>query len=161
MQKVIDVTFATMRNVGTHRVSPEGFLRCAIVRAADDKQIFQEEFLYDRDGGQPMHPSGATGIPPGQSLLYNVTKRLTVHHYDEESEGHLNQMLIFGYDLTQRVATATGQVEVLPYFGQLNFQVQYEEIDGFNTFSLPYNTAAAEEDRAKIVVAYTVSLISG
>jgi hypothetical protein len=160
MQKIIDVTFATMRNAGTHRVSPEGTLRCAIVRAVDDEQVFQAELLYHRNEGQPMHPSGAMGIPPGESLSYNVTKRLTVHYYDEESEGHLNQMLIFGYDLIQRFVVA-GRIEERPYFGQFSYKVRYAEIEGFKTYSLPYGTAGAEEDRHKIEVVYTVNLISG
>src|SRR4051812_20920245 len=130
MKKVLDVTFATMRNVGTRRASPQGFLRCAIVRAVDDEQVFQSELLYNVNEGQPMHPSGALSIPPGESLSYNVTKRLTINHYDQETEGHLNQTLIFGYELKQRYVDL-GQVKVKPYFGEFNKEVRFDEIDGF------------------------------
>jgi hypothetical protein len=159
--KTIDVTFETMRNVGTRRVSPEGFTRCAIARAIDDEQIFQVGLLYDRNEGQPMHPSGALGLPPGQSLSYNVTRRLTVSHYDQETVGHLNQMLIFNYELKQRVVASTGRVELVSYFGTFNYKVRYEEIDGFNTFTLPYSASFEGVEIAKIEVAYTVNLISG
>jgi hypothetical protein len=72
-----------------------------------------------------MHPSGATHVPPGQSLTYNVTKRLTVSHFEQETEGHLNQMLIFSRDLTQDVVVLGtrrkkigGSMSGLPESGQ-------------------------------------------
>src|SRR4249920_878676 len=73
--KTIDVTLAAIRNAGTENVSPKGAIQARIVRAVDDEQIFQSELLYFAQAGQPIHPSGATHIPPGQSLTYNVIKR--------------------------------------------------------------------------------------
>ena len=159
--KTIDVTLATMRNAGTGSVSPKGAINCRIVRAVDDEQIFQSESLYLRlQSGQPMHPSGATHIPPGQSLTYNVTKRLTVSHFGEETEGHLNQMLIFSRDLTEDVAVV-GQVHPdEPYQGSFNRKLLFDEIDGFNTVSCDYNVIFGGDLVAKIIVTYTVNLVS-
>ena len=65
--KTIDVTLATIQNVGPQNVSPNGVILCQRVRSVDDEQVFQSEALYQKSSGQPMHPNGATHIPPGQS----------------------------------------------------------------------------------------------
>lgn len=144
--KVIDVAVATIRNTGSQRISPEGMILGSIVRAVDDEQVFQSELLYD----------GATGIlSPGQSLTVGVNKRLTVHQFDQESEGHLNQMLVFHAVLKQRYVVL-GSIEERPYFGPYNYKVRFDDIAGFQTFSVPYNTT---EDH-KIEIVYTVNLIA-
>ena len=157
--KVIDVTLATIQNVGDQSVSPDGTILCKIVRAVDDEQVFQSELLYTKNPGQPMHPSGATSVPPGQSLTYNVTKRLTVHHFDQETEGHLNQMLIFAEDLKQR-HVVLGSVREEPYFGPFNSKVRFDEIDGFKTISLPYSASSGGTPIGKIEVVFTVNLVA-
>jgi hypothetical protein len=144
-KKIIDVSIATIRNYGSKHVSPDGFLWGRIVRAVDDDQVFQSEILYN----------GPMGIPPGQSLTIGVNKRLTIHHFDQESEGHLNQMLVFQYDLKQH-HVVLGRVEELPYFGPYSFKVRFDDIAGFQTFPVTYNTT---EDH-KIEVVYTVNLVS-
>lgn len=143
--KVIDVSIATIRNYGSKHVSPDGFLWGRIVRAVDDDQIFQSEILYD----------GPMGIPPGQSLTIGVNKRLTVHDFGQESEGHLNQMLVFQYDLKQH-HVVSGNAEELPYFGPYSFKVRFDDIAGFQTFPVLYNTVVDH----KIEVVYTVNLVA-
>lgn len=144
-RKIIDVSIASIRNYGSKRVSPEGIIWGRIVRSIDDDQIFQSELLYN----------GATVILPGQSLTVGVNKRLTVHRYSQESPGRLNQMLVFQKDLKQR-HVVLGRVEELPYFGPYSFKVRYEDITGFQTFNVSYNTT---EDH-KIEVVYTVNLVA-
>ncbi len=159
--KTIDVTLATMRNAGTVGVSPKGVINARIVRAVDDEQIFQSESLYLRlQSGQPMHPSGAKGIPPGQSLTYNVTKRLTVSHFEQETAGHLNQMLIFSRDLTEDIVVSSQVKPDQVYQGSFNRKVRFDEIDGFNTISCDYNVIFGGDVAAKIIVTYTVNLVS-
>lgn len=157
--KTIDVTLAVMRNPGTVGVSPKGVINARTVRAVEDEQIFQSETLYQRpDFGQPMHPSGATHIPPGQSLTYNVTKRLKVSHFAQETPGHLNQMLIFNRDLTDRVVVL-GQIHEVVYQGNFNRKVRFDEIDGFSTVSCDYS-AFHGDVALKVVATYTVNLVS-
>lgn len=160
MAKIIDVTLATIRNVGPTAASPRGVIRCATVRAVNDEEVHQVEALYLRmQPGQPMHPSGAMFIAPGQGLSYNVTKRLTIHHGDP---GHLDEMLMFSSDLKQDIVDDTGHV--LPdqiYQGSFNRKLRYEEIDGFNAVSCDYSIIHQAEVRVKIIAAFTVSLISG
>lgn len=159
--KIIDVTLATMRNVGPEAVSPKGVLRCAIVRAVNDEEIHQVELLYERlESGQPMHPSGARNIPPGQGLTYNVTKRLTVTHNDE-SDGVLNEMLMFSSDLTEDVVELGTVHPDEIYQGSFNRKIRFEEINGFNAVTCDYRVTFRGEERAVINVDYTVSLISG
>lgn len=68
-------------------------IRCSTVNSLNDEEVHQVEDLYYRGNfEQPMHPSGARNIPPGQSLSFNVTKRLTVNP---------DEMLMFDYDLTE------------------------------------------------------------
>ncbi|WP_242281191.1 hypothetical protein [Bacillus cereus group sp. BfR-BA-01347] len=143
--KVIDVSIATIRNTGSERVSPEGNIWGRIVRAVNDDEIFQSENIYN----------GGMGILPGQSLTIGVNKRLTVHHFGEESPGHLNQMLVFQYDLKQRYVVL-GHVEEDLYFGSYSFKVRFDDIAGFQTFSVPYNTTHGH----KIEVVYTVNLVA-
>jgi hypothetical protein len=158
--KIIDVTLATMRNAGTASVSPKGGIQARIVRAVDDEHIFQSESLYFRQAGQPMHPSGATHIPPGQSLTYNVTKRLTVSHFDQETAGQLNQMLILSRDLTQDIVVLGTLHPDEPYQGNFNHKVRFDEIDGFTTVSCDYNVISDGNVAHKLIVTYTVSLVS-
>lgn len=143
--KIIDVSIATIRNYGSKHVSPDGFIWGRIVRAVDDDQIFQSETLYD----------GPMGIPPGQSRTIGVNKRLTVHYFGEESEGHLNQMLVFQYDLTQHYVVS-GNAEELRYFGPYSKKVPFDDIAGFQTFPTLYNTTEGH----KIEVVYTVNLVA-
>ncbi|MFJ7686024.1 hypothetical protein [Peribacillus butanolivorans] len=111
----------------------------------NDEEVHQVELLYLRlESEQPMHPSGATHISPGQSLSFNVTKRLTVNP---------NEMLMFDYDLTE------SDLEI--YQGSFNSKVRYNEIDGFTTVSCDYEVIDGGEFTRKIIVNYTVNLISG
>jgi hypothetical protein len=107
-----------------------------------------------------MHPSGARNIPPGQGLTYNVTKRLTVTHNDE-SDGVLNEMLMFSCDLTEDVVELGTVHPDEIYQGSFNRKVRFEEINGFNTVTYDYRVIFQGEERAVINVDYTVSLISG
>jgi hypothetical protein len=157
--KTVDVTLATMHNAGVTGVSPTGVIQCRTVHAVHDEQVFQSETLYRKlQHGQPMHPSGVTGIPPGQSLTYNVTKRLTLSHFGHEATGN-NQMLIFSRDLTQRLVVS-GQVREEIYQGSFNRKVRFDEIDGFNTISCDYNVIHDGGIHSKLIVAYTVNLVS-
>jgi hypothetical protein len=153
MTKTIDVTLASMRNAGDLPVSPKGVIRAAITRAADDENIREVEALYLRVlPGEPMHPSGATGIAPGKSLTFNVTKRLTVKG-DEDGDGHPDEMLIFSRDLEES--------ELEKYQGSFNRKVRFDEIDGFTTVSCDYNVVRGGGITKKIIATYTVNLISG
>ncbi|MFF0478887.1 hypothetical protein [Streptomyces sp. NPDC004284] len=158
--KTIDVTLATIRNVGPRNVAPKGALSAEIVRSINDDEVFQAETLYSRDDGQPMHPSGALLLPPGKSLTYNITKRLTVSHFEQETEGHVNQMLIFDEHLTEDVLDSV--LHVHPdekYQGSYRRQVSFDEIDGFKAVSCDYRVLLGGEEVAKIIVGYTVSLV--
>ena len=143
--KIIDVSVATIRNTGSQRVSPLGFIFGRTVRAVDDEQVFQSEVIY----------AGATGILPGQSLTVGVKKRLTIVHFDQESEGRVNQMLVFHADLKQR-HIVLGSNEERPYSGPGNFKVQFNDIAGFQRFSVPYIATADH----KIEVVYTLDLFA-
>jgi hypothetical protein len=151
MTKTIDVTLASMRNAGDLPVSPKGVIRAAITRAANDEDIREVEALYNRQPGQPMHPSGATGISPGKSLTFNVTKRLTVKG-DEDGDGHPDEMLVFSRDLEES--------ELEKYQGSFNRKVLFDEIDGFTTVSCDYNVINGGITK-QIIATYTVNLISG
>ncbi|MFF8280035.1 hypothetical protein ACF05T_28730 [Streptomyces lateritius] len=158
--KIIDVTLATIDNIGNVGVSPKGVMRACTARAVDDDQLFQIEVLYQRMAGQPMHPSGVTGIRPGQSLTYNnITRRLKVSHFEPESEGHLAQMLIFDRDLTQDFVVDGQLQRDVPYQGSFNRKVRFAEIDGIQTITCNYNALSGSEV-AKINVNYTVNLVS-
>jgi hypothetical protein len=143
--KIIDVNVATIRNTGSQGVSPDGIIWGKAVRAIDDEQEFQSEVLYN----------GANSIQPGQSITVGVNKRLTVQHFGEESVGHLNQMLVFQTNLKQR-HIVIGSAEELSYFGPHSFKVRFDDIAGFQTFSVLYNTT---EDH-KIEVIYSVNLVA-
>jgi hypothetical protein len=156
--KIIDVTLASIENVGNVSVAPKGVILCQIIRAIDDKQIFQSESLYFRQTNQPMHPSGATHIPPGESLSFNVMKRLTVSQFEVQAEGQLNQSLMFATDMTEDLVVS-GNVHVEHYQGSFNFKVRFDEIDGFNTVTCDYK-AFTNDLEAKIIVTYTVNLVS-
>jgi hypothetical protein len=155
--KTIDVTLASIRNKNDFSVSPVGAINARTVRAVDDEQIFESENLYLRlDREQPMHPSGVKSIPAGQSLTYNVTKRLEVSHFGLTST--VNQMLIFQRDLTERIVIS-GQGSEVTYQGSFNHKVRFDEIDGFQTITVDYN-ALHFDIVAKILVTYTVNLVS-
>jgi hypothetical protein len=156
--KIIDVTLASIENVGNVNVAPKGVIGCMIIRSIDDKQIFQSENLYFRQTNQPMHPSGATHIPPGESLSYNVMRRLTLTHFEQEAEGQLNQSLMFATDMTQDLVVS-GNVHVEHYQDSFNFKVRFDEIDGFNIVTCDYK-AFTNDLEAKIIVTYTVNLVS-
>ena len=106
-----------------------------------------------------MHPSGATFIPPGQSLTYNVTKQLTVSQFELETEGHLNQMLMFSRDLTEDLVVSGTVHPDEVYQGSFNRKVRFDEIDGFNTVACDYNVIFDGNVEAKIIVTYTVNLV--
>ncbi|MFG1807326.1 hypothetical protein [Streptomyces sp. NPDC049040] len=159
--KTIDVTLATMRNVGPAGVAPKGGLSAAIVRAVNDEQVFNAELLYSRDEGQKMHPNGALFLPPDHSFTYNITKRLAVSQFDTETDDNLNQMLIFDEHLTQDIVDDVHQVHTDEKFqGSFKRQVRFDEIDGFNLITCDYSVIFRSEVAAKIIVAYTVSLVS-
>lgn len=157
--KTIDVTLAAIRNAGTGFVSPKGAIQARIVRAVDDEQDFQSALLYGRQSG-PIHPSGATHIRPNEGLTYNVTTRLTLSHFEEEAEGQLNQMLIFSRDLTEDVVVSGTVHPDQNYQGSFNRKLRFDEIDGFNTVSCDYNVILDGDVAAKIIVTYTVNLVS-
>lgn len=159
--KTIDVTLATMRNVGPAGVAPKGGLSAAIVRAVNDEQVFNAELLYSRDEGQKMHPNGALFLPPDHSFTYNITKRLTVSQFDTETDDNLNQMLIFDEHLTEDIKDSNAHVHLdQKYSGYLKRPVSFDEINGFNTVTCTYSVDHLGEVAAKIIVAYTVSLVS-
>ncbi|MGQ3479550.1 hypothetical protein [Paenibacillus sp. TY11] len=152
MAKIIDVTLATMQSVGTQAASPLGAIRCSTVRAVNDKERHQIELLYYRgDSEQPMHPSGKRFLLPGESLTFNVTKRLTVHSEDE--------MLMFDYDLNEKPSGPDDRGEI--YQGSDYRKVRFEELDGFQTISCSYGVVDGGGYTKKINVIYTVNLISG
>ena len=152
--KVVDVTLAAITNFGGRGVSPKGLIWATAVRAVDDGQEFQSEVLFHRNANQPLHPSGANGIQPGGSLTYNVTKRLTIHHFgDNETPTQLNQMLIFRTQLDQSTSVGVGSVGDIPYFGPFSLKVRFDDIAGFQTFDGLYNTT----DDHKIRITYTVN----
>lgn len=62
-------------------------------------------------------------------------------------------MLMFDYDLTE------SDLEI--YQGSFNRKVRYNEIDGFTTVSCDYEVIDGGEFTRKIIVNYTVNLISG
>ncbi|MEU9464992.1 MULTISPECIES: hypothetical protein [unclassified Streptomyces] len=158
-EKTIDVTLASITNTGTSHISPKGVINIRTVRAVDDEQIFQSENLYQRDNGQPMHPSGVQSLAPGQSLTYSVTKRLTVSHFEEESSGHLNQMMIIDPDLTQDIVEL-GTVDTVHYFGCFKRKVRFDEIEGFQTIDCLHNIAALANHNCRFTANYTINLVS-
>ncbi|PGS77751.1 hypothetical protein COC69_18480 [Bacillus cereus] len=143
--KVIDVSIATIRNYGSNDVGPEGFIWGMITRDVDDEQKFQSEDLFN----------GQVYIPAGQSVTVGVNKRLTVNYFGQESPGHLNQMLVFRADLKQKFIYS-GNLDEVPYFGPYSYKVRFEDIVGFHTFSVSYNTTRHDD----IEVVYTVNLVS-
>ncbi|MEU1368640.1 hypothetical protein ABZ454_21220 [Streptomyces sp. NPDC005803] len=157
--KTIDVTLAAITNTGASHVSPTGVINIRTVRAVDDEQVFQSENLYRRDSGQPIHPSGVQSIAPDQSLTYNVTKRLTVSDFGDESTGHLNQMMIFDPDLTQNIVDL-GTVETVPYFGCFKRKVRFDEIEGFQEIDCLHNIAAVDGHDCRFTAQYTINLVS-
>ncbi|GAA1761138.1 hypothetical protein ACBR40_26905 [Nonomuraea sp. AD125B] len=157
--KTIDVSLASIRNTNDFKVSPAGVINAQSVRAVDDEQIFDSQNLFLRpDRDHPLHPSGALFIPPGQSLTYNVTRRLQISHFDAESTGALNQMLIFRRELTERMVVDSEPDDV-SYQGNLNHRVLFDEINGFREVTVDY-TAIHGDVRAKILVTYTVNRVA-
>ncbi|PEP92728.1 hypothetical protein CN582_24760 [Bacillus wiedmannii] len=144
--KVIDVAVATIRNIGSKPVSPEGFISGLIVRAVDDEQVFERGGLYD---------GAMDALPPGQSMTVGIIKRLTVQYFDPQESLGYNQMLVFHQELAQRYVDF-GKIEEIPYFGPHSFKVYFDDIAGFQTFSVDYNTT---QDHV-IEVIYTVNLVA-
>jgi len=107
-----------------------------------------------------MHPSGATFIAPGQSLSYDVTKRLTISRFEKETEGQLNEALGLQANLTQRVVDSGTLFPAEQYQGPhmriLQFQ-ELAEIDGSITVTLQYNVVFNGEFSHKIGVDFTVT----
>jgi hypothetical protein len=160
--KTIDVTLATIRNVGPKKVSPDGVILCQRVRSVDDEQVFQSEALYQKSSGQPMHPNGATHIPPGESLSYNVTKRLTLHYGDPGEVPHLDEMLLFRTDLTQSLVDDLGTLHPTePYQGDSFHKVRFDDITGFHTVVVNSNVNFGGEFTHKINLEFTVTLLEG
>ena len=157
--KTIDVTLATIRNVGPESVSPNGVILCQRVRSVDDEQIFRSEALYQKSSGQPMHPSGATHIPPGQSLSYNVTKRLVLHFGDPGEVPHLNEMLLFRTDLTQRVVVSGTAHPAEPYQGGSFHKVRFDDITGSHTEVVSTNVVFNGQATHKLELEFTVTLV--
>jgi hypothetical protein len=169
-KKTIDVTLASIRSAGLQAVSPAGGIAARIVRAVNDEEVHQSESLYSRAGfKQPMHPSGARSIPPDQSLSFNVTKRLTLAK--GQPHPHEEDMLIFNQNLEERERHGP-DLDVNPankrYQGPFNRQVRFDEIDGFQTVTCDYHAGGFVVEPGvgsrpifKIVVTYTVNLISG
>ncbi|MEG3627283.1 hypothetical protein [Streptomyces poriticola] len=157
-EKIVDVTLAAITNVGATRVSPMGFIQVRTVRAVDDEQDFQRETLYSRERGEPLHPSGAQRLEPGNSLTYNVMRRLTVRHFGTESPGQLNQMLILAPDLTQDFVEL-GTVHTRVYFGCSRLKIRFGEIEGFQTVSCSHNAFLGDQE-CKFRADYTVNLVS-
>lgn len=156
--KTIDVTLASIENVGAVSVAPKGTIRCVVVRAQNDDQEFDAEILYSREAGQPVHPGGATHISPGEMLTYNVTKRLMLSHFPVEAEGQLNQSLMLSADLREDLVVS-GNIHTRLYGGELHRKVRFAEIDKPVTVSLDY-TAFDGNLEGKIIVTYTVDLVS-
>jgi hypothetical protein len=160
MAKTIDVTLASMKSNGLERISPKGVIRAQVTRAVDDEEVHHQEILYFRlNPDEPMHPSGAFGIRPGQSLSFNVTKRLAVAG-DENGDGQPDEMLIFDYDLEES--------ELEKYQGSFKRQVRFEDIDGFTTVTCDYNArgfvvveGVGTRPTCQILATYTINLISG
>lgn len=157
-KKTVDVTLTTISNTGTNRISPMGVIIVRTVRAVDDEQIFQSETLYSRAEGEPMHPSGIQGLDPGESLTYNVTQRLSVSQFEEESTGHLNQMLILDPDLTQKIVEL-GTANTVRYFGCFKRKIRFDEIDGFQTIDCLHNAFLGSHE-CRFTATYTVNLVS-
>ncbi|MER7370721.1 hypothetical protein [Nonomuraea wenchangensis] len=155
--KTVDVTLASIKNTNHFGASPVGVINAKTVRAIDDEEVFQNENLYLRlDRNKPMHSSGATFIPAGKSLTYNVTKRLTVSH--EGLDSTENQMLMLAYDLTDTIVVS-GQAHEVIYQGSFNHTIHFDDIIGFQAITLDYN-AIHFDIVAKILVNYTVDLVS-
>lgn len=156
--KTIDVTLASIENVGAIPVAPKGFIRCVVVRAVNDEEEFQSEILYSRQAGQPVHPGGARQISPGEILTYNVTRRLAVSHFEQESPGHLNQSLMFHADMTEDLVVS-GNIHTELYGGQLHRKVRFDDIEKSPKVSLDYKAFDSEVE-GKIIVTYTIDLVS-
>jgi hypothetical protein len=147
-KKLIAVTLANIQNTGKIGISPQGIIRCQIVRAIDDEQVFQSEILYNSD-------QGTIRIPPGESRSLNVMKQLTVSHFGLDEGGGLNQMLLIFSELSQNFVVI-GSLETRPYFGDRK-KVRFDEITGFDTVTVLQNTAGAET--ARFTATYTISLL--
>ncbi|MCP9213511.1 hypothetical protein [Streptomyces cucumeris] len=158
--KIVDVTLTTMQNAGSDNVSPKGAINAMAVRSIDDEQVFESENLYLRKPGQPVHPSGATHIPPGQSLTYNVTRRLTISRFEQETAEQLNQMLIFSRNLKEDIVLSGQLHPDRVYQGNFNRQVRFDEINGLKTVSCDYNVILNGDVAAKLIVTYTVKLVA-
>ena len=160
MAKTIDVTLASMKSNGLERISPKGVIRAQVTRAVDDEEVHHQEILYFRfNFDEPMHPSGAFGIRPGESLSFNVTKQLTVKG-DEDGDGRPDEMLVFDYDLKE------SELEI--YQGSFKRKVRFDEIDGFTTVTCDYNARGFVVEPGvglrhvcQILATYTINLISG
>ncbi|WP_159041279.1 hypothetical protein [Streptomyces sp. WM4235] len=157
-RKTVDVTLASIANTGINRIGPMGVIVVRTVRAVDDEQVFQSGGLYARAEGEPMHPSGVQGLAPGESLTYNVTQRLAVSQFEEESVGHLNQMLILDPDLMQRIVES-GTVTKVPYFGCSRRRIRFDDIDGFQAIDCLHNASFGTQE-CRFTASYTVNLIS-
>jgi hypothetical protein len=155
--KTIDVTLVSIENVGTVPVAPKGNIRCVIIRAQDDEQEFHSEILYSRESGQPVHPGGARQISPGESLIYNVTRRLEVSHFDEAETEGLNQSLMFSANMREDLVVS-GNIHTEVYGGQLHRKVRFDDIEKTPVVSLDYKAFDSEVE-GKIIVTYTVDLI--
>jgi hypothetical protein len=158
--KTIDVTLASIRNVGPEWVGPKGAIYAQRARAQDDEQIFQTEILYNAELDGPIHPNGARGIAPGQSLIYNVTKRFSIHDFGDHEIGGLNEMLMFDSDLIEKFIIS-GHVETKPYFGTSYYHVQFIEIgDGFQTITTHCGIYGVTEYIKHIEITFTTNLIA-
>jgi len=144
MAKTIDVALTTMENVGTFNVSPTGILQAQIVRGVDDKEIHHTEELYFRlRHDQPMHPNGTTHLVPGQSLSFNVSKRLIVNP---------DEALVLFQNLEER----EGQL-----YSPARRHVRFAEIKDFDEISSDYSvTLGVSGGTLKFIATYTVQLVS-
>jgi hypothetical protein len=141
MTKTIDVTLATIKNVGRFNASPIGPINGLIVRAVNDEEIHQSESLYfRRNRDEPMFPGGPTFIIPGDSSTFNVTRRLTITP---------DEALMFFQELTE----LEGQI-----YSPSRRKVRFDEIDGFNTVSCDYSVISGGEFILKIIATYTINL---
>ena len=146
--KLIAVTLASIENTGTVPISPRGLIRCQTVRAVNDEEVHQSAILYDSD-------RGALFIPPGESRSPSVTQQLTVSHFDQESEGHLNEALLLFSELTQNFVV-NGSLKTDIYFGGRKL-VRFGEIKGFDVVTVLQNTASAEP--ARFTATYTINVL--
>ncbi|GHJ49378.1 hypothetical protein Cs7R123_67200 [Catellatospora sp. TT07R-123] len=146
MTKLIDITFASMRNTSDqdNNISPFGVILGRIVRAVDDEEVHSQEVLYDRpQGTEAMHPSGAHFIAQNKSLTYSVTKQLTINP---------DEMLMFYTDLHEGDDEHEGH-----YSGSYSCKVRHDDIVGFMDVPCHYSHAAGDYP-TKMMINYTVNL---